>query len=221
MEKANFIEEVINRWTKNDLAGMRDAIRPISGESGNINFPLALCTLAYMEFIGGFLWGEDRGFACNVMRYIDDCFTSRKEYPIDILTDLFRNGLVHEYFPRGGVSRNGKRPAIYKGNKYNIVLDAETLVTDFFNSLGIFINKLETTKYEKRMDQAIGRISSLKNKYKDLIEKLSRQPNDDETATPSEAPPEETTGRTFSAGASGSLGPMHNTTDPSLLGNES
>ncbi|MDO8657506.1 MAG: hypothetical protein Q7K55_02100 [Candidatus Levybacteria bacterium] len=55
MDKIRFIDEVVLGWMKSDLTRMRDSIRPISSEPGNINFPLALCVLSYIEYLGGFL----------------------------------------------------------------------------------------------------------------------------------------------------------------------
>ena len=188
MIKTDFINNVVLGEMKVDLTRMRDCIRPDSSKKGNINFPLALCVLSYMEYLGGFLIGNDKGFKSNVEEYINTCFEYPKEYCIVILRDLIRNGLAHEYFPRGAISRNGKHPAIYKGRTFNMVLDAETLVNDFIYSLEVFIRKLETDKYEVRMEETLKKISKFKNNYKDFIKKLENQPGDDDLATPSSGP---------------------------------
>lgn len=143
MNKDDFISDVVLGGMKNDLIRMRGGIRPDSSEVGNMYFPLALCVLSYMECLGGFLFGEDNRFAINVEEYIKVCFKNPTEYPVAILKDLIRNGLAHEYFPRGAISRNGKHPAIYKGRTFSLVLDVETLVNDFIESLDVFIDKLE------------------------------------------------------------------------------
>lgn len=205
MDKTRFVNEVVLGWMKSDLIRMRDSIRPISSEVGNINFPLALCVLSYMEYLGGFLLGKDISYITNVNEYINSCFNNTEEYPPQILNDLIRNGLAHDYFPRGAISRNGKHPAIYKGRTYELVLDAETLVNDFINSLPIFISKLDDKRYEARMKMAMDRIEQLKQKHKDYIDELPCQPDDNEQATPSSGP-------------SGYPGPIKNTTtlDPSV-----
>lgn len=204
MNKNDFINDVVLGWIKSDLIRMRDNIRPISSEAGNINFPLALCVLSYMEYLGGFLHGTDKKFTENVKEYINLCFKNPEEYPVEILRDLIRNGLAHDYFPRGAISRNGKHPAIYKGRTYYLVLDAETLVNDFIDSLDTFISKLEDEKYEMRMKEVLIKIDEFKELYKDYIEDLGNQPGDDDQATPS-------------SGASGYPGPVNTTTlDPSI-----
>lgn len=185
MHKNDFINGVVLGWIKSDLIRMRDTIRPDKSEVGNINFPLALCVLSYMEYLGGFLLGSDVDFTVNVQKYIITCFANPNEYPVEILRDLVRNGLAHDYFPRGAVSRNGKHPAFYQGKTYDLVLDAETLVNDFISSLDTFTNKLEDEKYEMRMKGALAEIEYFKEKYRGFIEDLGGQPNDDDQATPS------------------------------------
>jgi len=204
MDKGEFTNSVVLGWMKADLTRMRDHIRPESAEVGNINFPLALCVTSYMEYLGGFLLGIDKGFTDNVREYISSCFRNPDEYPVEVLRDLIRNGLAHDYFPRGGISRNGKHPAIYKGRTYYLVLDAETLVNDFIDSLSIFINKLEDEKYELRMKETFNKIDDFKERYKDYIDNLEGQPDDNDQATPSSGP-------------SGPSGPINTTTlDPNL-----
>ena len=183
MDKTRFVNEVVLGWMKNDLTRMRDSIRPVSSEVGNINFPLALCVLSYMEYLGGFLLGKDIDYVTNVNEYINTCFSNAEEYPPQILGDLIRHGLAHDYFPRGAISRNGKHPAIYKGRMYELVLDAETLVNDFIDSLSIFVNKLDNQKYETRMKIAMDRIEELKLKHKYYIDGLPSQPDDNDQAT--------------------------------------
>lgn len=188
MDKTRFVNEVVLGWMKSDLINMRDKIRPISSEAGNINFPLALCVLSYMEYLGGFLLGKDTDYLSNISEYINTCLINAEEYPPIILRDLIRNGLAHDYFPRGAISRNGKRPAIYKGRTYDLVLDAETLVNDFINSLAVFNEKLRDDKYESRMKEAMNKLEEFKKIHKDYIDELPGQPNDNDQATPSSGP---------------------------------
>lgn len=204
MNKIDFINDVVLGWMKSDLIRMRDTIRPDRSEVGNINFPLALCVLSYMEYLGGFLQGTDKKFTGNVQEYISICFKNPEEYPVEILRDLIRNGLAHDYFPRGAISRNGKHPAIYKGKTYYLVLDAETLVNDFIDSLDTFVKKLGDDKYNMRIKKVLTKIDEFKEQYKDYINDLGGQPGDDDQATPS-------------SGASGYSGPINTTTlDPNL-----
>lgn len=66
MAVQDFMDGVVFGWIKHDVERMRDEIKVHPGKAGNINFPLALCLLAYMEYLGGFLLGKDGGFARNV-----------------------------------------------------------------------------------------------------------------------------------------------------------
>ncbi len=220
MKKTDFLNTVVFGWMKSDLERMITNIRPDKTEVGNINFPLALCTLSYMEYLGGFLLGKDDGFFGNVDSYTSECFPNVGEYPTIILKDLIRNGLSHDYFPRGAISRNGWHPAINKGKTFDIVLDAETLVIDFITSLDVFKEKLEDEKYEKRMQETLEKIAKFKKTHKSYIDNLELHPNDDENATPSAgAPPDDGTETHTARGssASGATGSMNTTTDPTQM----
>lgn len=171
MDKQTFLDKVVFGYIKRDLENMRDKIRPQPAAIGNINFPLALCVLAYMEYLGSFLLGRYAHFCPSVHEYISRCFSKPDEYPVEILGDIFRNGLAHEYFARGGISRDGGRPAIYK-EVGGVVLDAETLVNDFLESLEKFKQELESNKYTRRVNQAEKSIADKKTNNKDLIDQL-------------------------------------------------
>lgn len=188
MSKEDFIKNIVIGWMKNDLIRMTENIKPTESVGGNINFPLALCTLSYMECLGGYLLGTDLSFEDNVEKYISDCFSNPSEYNVLILKDFVRNGLAHDYLPRCGVSRNGKHPAIYKGKTYDLVLDAETLVTDFIDSLGTFVTTLEEDKYITRVKEASDKMAKLILKNKIYFDKLTEQPDDDIPTTPSSGP---------------------------------
>ncbi|MEN9389208.1 MAG: hypothetical protein RLY61_292 [Candidatus Parcubacteria bacterium] len=216
MDKSEFLQDVVNGWMKGDLERMIRNIRPDPNESGNINFPLALCTLSYMEYLGSFLLGVDKGYINNVDEYIKICFKNPSEYPAQILYDLMRNGLAHDYFPRCAISRNGKHPAIYRGQSFDIVLDAETLITDFISSLNKFGVLLQDDKFTKRITETIKKINDWKNKHHDYIEHLVVQEGDGTHATPSVGYMENMgdTGMgyytTKNSGASGLQGPITN-----------
>lgn len=201
MDLERFLKEIVFGWIKNDLERMTTAIPARSGEVGNINFPLALCVLAYMEYLGGFLLGEARGFDNNVREYITQCFARPDEYPVEILGDVFRHGLAHEYFPRGAISREGRRPAVYSISGIGAILDVETLVNDFLSSLEQFRTKLTEANYQRRMRSALQRIENMKNTYSAVINSLPTRSVTTSTST-------------SASGVSGYPGPM--TTDPTI-----
>lgn len=171
MDKQTFLDKVVFGYIKRDLENMRDKIRPEPNAVGNINFPIALCVLAYMEYLGSFLLGRYAHFCPSVHEYISRCFSRPDEYPAEILRDIFRNGLAHEYFARGGISRDGGRPAVYK-EVDSAVLDAETLVNDFLESLNKFKQELENDKYIRRVNQVEKSIADEKANNRNLINQL-------------------------------------------------
>lgn len=199
MDLHNFLNRIVFGWIKSDLERMTKEIHDFHREAGNINLPLALCIMAYLEYLGGFLRGKDDGFTPNASAYIEECFANPSEYPIDILRDLFRNGLAHEYFARASISRDGNRPPLYRRYDDEVILDIETMVADFLKSLDKFREKLTNENFERRLTEAEKSIAQMKEKHKDLISKLPK--------------PSSTTTRTFGAsGASGYPGPVKTTT---------
>jgi hypothetical protein len=199
MDLHDFLNRIVFGWIKSDLERMTKEIHDFHREAGNINLPLALCVMAYLEYLGGFLRGNDGGFTENASVYIEECFDNPDQYPVDILRDLFRNGLAHEYFARASISRDGNRPPLYRRHDDEVILDIETMVADFLKSLDKFKEKLTSENFEKRLAGAEKSIAQMKERHKDLISKLPK-------------PSSETT-RTFgSSGASGYPGPIEATT---------
>lgn len=174
MDKNKFLNEIVFGWIKRDFERMMTEIPVRPGQPGNINFFLALCVMVSMEHLGGFLLGEDRKFE-NVKEYVDKCFSNPREYPIEILKDIYRNGLAHEFFPRGAVSRANERPPVFVDDKIGIVLDAETLANDFLNSLDKFKDELDETKYNQRMQEIRQKIEDQLTRHKSIIDGLPKK----------------------------------------------
>jgi len=183
MDRDTFIKKIVFCWIKEDIRRMQKELEIIPDGCGNINFPLALCTLVDMEYLGGFLLGKDCGFNKNVEEYIRRCFKNQDNYSVDILRDVFRNGLAHEYFARGGVSREGKQSALFFDDKIGVVLDAETLVNDFLASLDSFKEELSENNYKSRMTEAEETIKEKLDKHQDLINNLPRKATPSNTST--------------------------------------
>lgn len=175
MDKEEFLNKHVFGWIKRDFERMLSEVKPIPYGEGNINFFLAFCALSVVEFLGSLLLGEDKKFEENAREYISRCFDKPEEYPIEILRDFFRNGLAHEFFPRGAVSRDNKRPAIVYDDDIGIILDAETLVNDLLQSLDKFKTKLDDDKYEKIIKEIRLKIKKFQTKYKDLVDKLPKR----------------------------------------------
>lgn len=172
MTKSEFIDKVVFGYIRKDLEAIKRDVPKKPGEEGNINFPIALCVLAYVEYLGEFLTGLDRNFLHNVETYIKDCFDTPDGYNALLLKDIFRNGLAHEYFARGGVARDGIRPALYKDHEGEVVLDADTLLDDFLKSLEVFAQNLTDKQYKKRSEHAKESIKGWRDKHKAEINKL-------------------------------------------------
>ena len=175
MDKTRFLNDIVFGWIKKDFERMLQRIKVIPGGEGNINFPLALCVLVDMEYLGSFLLGNDCGFNNCAGKYVQKCFKKPNEYPIKILGDIFRHGLAHEYFARGGICREGKHPAVFNDEKIGPILDAETLVKDFLDSLEKFKDELSEEKYNIRMAQAKETIRAKLDKHRELINNLPKK----------------------------------------------
>jgi len=177
-----FMNNIVFGYIKDDLQNMITKIPVNIRRSGNINFPIAVCTLMYMEYLGSFLLGKDKDFEGNVKEYITKCFDKPDDYcfnepnncNVKILREIFRNGLSHVYFARGGISRDNKRPPLYVDVTGEVILDAQTLANDFLNSLEKFKNELDESKFNKRMHKLI---KEIKNKKKDCKEEIDKLPS--------------------------------------------
>lgn len=172
MDKEEFLKKYVFGWIKNDLKRMTREIPSRRGEVGNINFPLTLCTLSYLEFLGGFLLGRDARFKENVENYINDCFDNPREYSVKLLRDIFRNGLAHDYFARGGISREGSRPPVFKNEENIPILDIETLISDFLKSLDNFKIKLKENNYQKRIYELDVKVEKWQSEHESEINNL-------------------------------------------------
>ncbi|OGN01366.1 MAG: hypothetical protein A3B91_03760 [Candidatus Yanofskybacteria bacterium RIFCSPHIGHO2_02_FULL_41_29] len=155
--KEEFYERYVNHWMRSDINSMRN--------HGN-NFPLALCTLSYIEFLGSILTGNGKLYRDNVKKYIDECF-NKKDYDINILWDVFRNGLAHDYFPRGGVSKEGPGPMLKIDNK--MVLNIMDFSKEFLDSLDQFkitLDKEENIKnFGARIKEMTDRTAELETDH--------------------------------------------------------
>jgi len=189
MNKDKFLNDIVFGWIKNDLEHMRKDIYPSKYAQGCIHFPLALCTLAYMEFLGGFLHDGELEFLQSVKAYVTNCSPNPNEYDVNVLYKLVRNNLAHNYFPYGSVTRNDYDRLFYKGPRYNVNLDAEFLVKDFINSLETFKEKLVEEKYYKRMEAYSRKRNKFESDNKEFIDSLELYPNDSELAGLSFAAP--------------------------------
>jgi len=173
MTKTDFLNTVVHGYIKKDLGDIKTYLPKRPGEAGNNNFSIALCVLSYMEYLGSFFTLDDFNFEKNVEVYMKNCFGNSEEYHPAILGDLFRNGLAHDYFARGGVGRDGIKPGLYRNWDKKAVLDADTLLDDFLASLDKFSGELPDDNYIKRMAMAESKIKERETKYASEIEKLT------------------------------------------------
>ncbi|KKS07566.1 hypothetical protein A3K01_00245 [candidate division WWE3 bacterium RIFOXYD1_FULL_43_17] len=192
MDKDKFINDIVFEWIKLDLMHMKNDIPPRKYEQGNIHFPLVLYTLSCMDFLGAFLHDRPLGpGTSSIGDYIGGCGFDAEEYNANLLKQLYRNNLAHNYFPYGSITRNGYSRLFYKGPHYDINLDAEKLVNDFLESLATFATKLTNDRYEKRMTEYKSIRENFLEDHKDFIDSLEKYPNDEELHGPSLAAPED------------------------------
>ncbi len=177
MNKNEFLHNIVFGWIKNDLINISKVRTIIPGQDGNANFPLALCVVIYMDLLGGYLLGTDKGGLENNIREYLTCFNNSNDYPPELLNDLFRNGLGHDYFSRGGISRSGTRPPMMYIPKIGVVLDADSFLSDFLESLENFGLKLTEKNFNKRFDEAKQAMEKLYRKHSLVIKKLSQYPS--------------------------------------------
>lgn len=173
MLKYEFLNKVVNGYIKKDLENLKSCLPKKPGEEGNNNFTIALCILSYMEYLGSFFSLNDFDFTKNVTEYIKNCFKFPADYHPILLKDLFRNGLAHDYFARGGISRDGNRPAMYKNYQNKAILDADTLLEDFLTSLDKFAQALTDYNYVERMKIADNKINLFETRHASEINSLT------------------------------------------------
>jgi len=172
MKKDEFIDKYVLGWMKRDFERVIEEIPVIPNEAGNIGFFLALSVLVSMDALGGFLLGEDKRFEENVKEYIGKCFRNPEEYPIEILQDVYRNGLAHDFFSRGAVTRDSSYPAIFRDKEIGVTLDANTLAKDFLESLNKFSEVLTEENYQERSKQLEEKINRCIISNKKVIDTL-------------------------------------------------
>lgn len=172
MKKDEFIDKYVFGWMKRDFERMIEEIPVVPNEAGNIGFFLALSVLVSMDALGGFLLGKAKLFEGNVKEYIGKCFRNSEEYPIEILQDVYRNGLAHDFFSRGAVTRDNSCPAIFRDKKIGVTLDANTLAKDFLESLNKFSEVLTEENYQKRSKQLEEKIKKCIIANKRIIDTL-------------------------------------------------
>lgn len=172
MRKDDFMTRIVFGWIKKDLENISKVRTVIPGD-GSANFPLALLVIVYMDYLGGFLLGAEGELEKNIKAYLA-CFPNPKDYPPELLNDLFRNGLAHDYFARGGISRSGMRPPMVYSPGIGVILDADSLLSDFFESLETFKVKLTKEHFQKRFNEAKGVMEGRYSKHKSIIDSLPR-----------------------------------------------
>lgn len=166
--KEEFYEKYINKWMKDEISVMKDK---------SLNFPLSLCILSYMDFLGSILYGKNRLGFVNAKLYIEKCFENKEAYPFDVLNKFIRVGLAHEYFAKGGIAKHGLSTAMYMDTENRVVLDVSILSNNFLNSLNNFKTLLFEDKnenFKKRLEERENSIEVLEQDYKNDLAKLPR-----------------------------------------------
>lgn len=182
MDKEFFINEIVFGWMKKDLENI-SKIRLLTPGAGGANFPLAMCIVVYMDHLGSYLLGTEKGgLEINIQKFLE-CFKNPSDYSPELLNDLFRNGLAHDYFSRGAISREGIRPPMMNIAGSGVVLDADSLLIDFFEALNSFKMNLTEENFNRRFNEARETMETRYEAHMEIINKLP-QPSVVVTAYP-------------------------------------
>lgn len=161
INKEEFLRR-IDDWIGKDIKLMKKS---------DLNMPLALCTLSYMDFFGSFLTGLTNAGSTedNLREYIDKCFDKsvKSSYRPNLLKK-FRDTLAHDYFSMGGISKGSEPDKIYSSFDGLMILNVTNLSNDFLNSIPEFkdliINDINQ-KFEYRMKNIENKIDDAAIKY--------------------------------------------------------
>jgi len=129
------------------------AIDKTPGRTGACNFPIALYVLSCMEYLGyvtsvGEIKTNDRGYTQKRIRAYADAFFPEPDRSTMCglwgdVTNIFRHGLSHVYFPKqGGVSRADSGHILNQLPSGDQVLDADSLAKIFMVSISELANAL-------------------------------------------------------------------------------
>jgi len=124
-------------------------------QGGGLNFPIALCLFSYMDAVGYFFTGKLFDTSGNIWKYMEETFgedfSKFKKFGPEI-TNVFRNGLSHEYFAKHSAISRGMYEVIFFDEKEILVLDADRLSDIFIKSIYKFnqyVLKNRKDVYEK------------------------------------------------------------------------
>lgn len=161
INKQEFLRRV-DDWMGQDIATMKEK---------ELNMPLALCVLSYMDFLGSCLTGLTSMGSTerNLREYIDKCFDGlvKNSYKPKVLKD-FRNTLAHDYFSMGGISKGSEPDKVYSSLDGLMILNIKNLANDFLNSLPKFkdiITDDTNSKFENRMKNIEDKINNAATEY--------------------------------------------------------
>ncbi|GEM_PF-5177866 len=160
MKINKFWSKVIEEWILGDLDTMIKHEPRENKPSGNLNFSIALVTLAGIELAGSLLRGRKEGGKYGFEEFIKLYFPNFKNdvyRNIEIasmLYDSFRNGLAHQMIPKQATGISRKSPEQHlefaqENNKKFLILDADTLVEHFKSALQKFKKDLDDNRKDK------------------------------------------------------------------------
>src|SRR5947209_3901083 len=119
--RKTLLGKYIKKWIKKDIEKLL-SIDP-DGE-GACNFPLALTILSIMDFLGYLVAKKEhnrRGSdtTVRIWAYIGICFDPSARQDLEgkqkELTEQFRHGLGHEYFPKiAGIARSNNNDVLFE-----------------------------------------------------------------------------------------------------------
>jgi len=155
-----FLEEYIETWLYHDIEICL---------SNNANFACALLICCGIDFIGSLIKGRERGFSEFMSpEYFPEisCGQSKE------IKNIFRNGLVHQFFPKDNSSIGGGFSELHlKVNPAGgLHLDPRQFSVDFKKAADKYKEKLQSN--EKLKDNFEKRIKQISNKSCNLTKKF-------------------------------------------------
>jgi len=169
----DFFNNEIKLYILSDINNLLE-IKPDKQGNGNCSIPLAMFILALIDLFGYLLRPDKDAYKENTKRNFSYLLSESKYFPdiymlkYEIIYNLFRNGLMHQVFPKAcGIIKNNTISSLFVSND-TTVLNIVTLTNDFIKAL----KKIEYDVLTKKDKQLIIRI----NKRLDI---LSRDDYDD------------------------------------------
>ncbi len=166
------LNKIIKGYIVGDLKRMLE-IKVIPNHDGNLNFPILLYALSSISFLGYLIAEKElKHDSQRIKTYIKTIFIPEDfiqiEPHLDLLTEKFRNGLAHEFFPKmSGVSRDNSVLWSQSSEGY-WVIDADIFTNMFIKSVVNLEEKIKDEDISIRIFQRFNKIQEKNLELKNI-----------------------------------------------------